>query len=187
MKKLSVYTGTTKAWNLAINGGSVVKLSEDLLENATVIKEGNGNAYAEGTTFSVTVPTSLHVSVDANGEVTVATDAKIINNSFGAVKVTDLQIAATGGWALVDYDSADMTAEKVNTKKMAMTINGEKTTGADAISFTAANWDRMEGKNATDSDELAITYDAKVPAQSAAIDGSTVANVTFTVAWDLAD
>lgn len=41
--------------------------------------------YAEGTTFSVTVPTSLPVSVDANGAVTVATDAKIINNSFGAV------------------------------------------------------------------------------------------------------
>ena len=129
--------------------------------------------YAEGTTFSVTVPTSLPVSVDANGAVTVATDAKIINNSFGAVKVTDLKVAATGGWALVDYDSAD--------------INGEKTTGADAISFTAGNWNRMEGKNATDSDELAITYNAKVPAQSAAINGSTVANVTFTVAWDLAE
>ena len=143
--------------------------------------------YAEGTTFSVTVPTSLPVSVDANGAVTVATDAKIINNSFGAVKVTDLKVAATGGWALFDYDSADMTAEKVNTKKMAMIINGEKTTGADAISFTAGNWNRMEGKNATDSDELAITYNAKVPAQSAAINGSTVANVTFTVAWDLAE
>ena len=47
MKKLSVYSGTTKAWNWAVNGGSVVKLSEDLLENATVIKECNGNAYLE--------------------------------------------------------------------------------------------------------------------------------------------
>lgn len=47
MKKLSVYTGTTKAWNWAINGGSVVKLSEDLLKKATVLKEGNGNAYLE--------------------------------------------------------------------------------------------------------------------------------------------
>ena len=47
MKKLRVYTGTTKAWNWSINGGSVVKLSDDLLENATVIKEGNGNAYLE--------------------------------------------------------------------------------------------------------------------------------------------
>lgn len=47
MKNLSVYTGTTKAWNWAINGGSVVQLSEDLLNNATVLKEGNGNAYLE--------------------------------------------------------------------------------------------------------------------------------------------
>lgn len=47
MKALNIYTGTTKAWNWAVNGGSVVKLSEDLLENATVIKEGNGNAYLE--------------------------------------------------------------------------------------------------------------------------------------------
>lgn len=47
MKALNIYTGTTKAWNWAINGGSVVKLSDDLLEKATVIKEGNGNAYLE--------------------------------------------------------------------------------------------------------------------------------------------
>lgn len=165
----------------AFDGGASVQI--DATDGAGEVPV---KLYAEGTTFSVTVPTSLPVSVDAAGAVTVATDAKIINNSFGAVKVTNLSIAATGGWAIVDYDSADMTAEKVNTHKVAMIINGEKTTGADAISFSADNWTRLEGKNAGDTDELAITYDAKVPAQSVAIDGSTVANVTFTVAWDLA-
>lgn len=41
----------------------------------------------ESAQFSVTLPTSLPVHVDADGVVTVATDAKITNNSAGPVKI----------------------------------------------------------------------------------------------------
>ena len=39
------------------------------------------------TKMSVTVPTVLPIAVGTDGTVSTATDAKIVNNSFGAVKV----------------------------------------------------------------------------------------------------
>ncbi len=42
------------------------------------------------TKMSVTVPTVLPIAVGTDGTVSTATDAKIVNNSFGAVKVATL-------------------------------------------------------------------------------------------------
>ena len=137
---------------------------------------------AEGATFSVTVPMNLSVSVDADGEVTVANDVKIINNSHGQVQVTNVTIAGANDWATVDY-ATDMTKEKVGAKKIGFLINNDTTTGADAISFTQDNFPVMDGKNDSDSDELPITYNAKLPAQKTAINGDKVADVTFTIGW----
>ena len=139
---------------------------------------------AEAATFSVTVPTALPINVAADGTVTTANDAKIINNSHGAVKVTNMTIAGQNSWVVIHYDSANMAAEKVDSKKVAMTINGDKTTGADAITFTESNFPKMDGANAADTDELAITYDAKVPAQATELSNVTVSNVVFTIGWD---
>ena len=139
---------------------------------------------AEAATFSVTVPTSLAISVDASGVVTTPTVAKIVNNSHGAVKVTGVSVAAQNGWATVDFVGADMTKEKVGAKKIALEVNNEKTTGANTISFSAENWTKLDGKNETTSDELAIIYKAKVPAQASPLEGTTVANVVFTIGWD---
>lgn len=140
---------------------------------------------AEAATFSVTVPVSLPISVDAAGVVTVSNETKIVNNSYGAVKVTDMTIAAQNSWATVDFDTANMAAEKVGSKKLAMVINNQKTTGADKLTtFSEANFPRLEGVNDTDSDELPIVYDAKVPAQATALTDETVANVTFVIGWD---
>ena len=139
---------------------------------------------AEATTFSVTLPTALPITVDGEGVVTTATDAKIVNNSAGAVIVSNLAIAGVGDWEIVDFDSADMSTEKVGAKKVAMEINGDKTTADDTISFTQSNWPSIAGVNDGDTDELALDYDAKVPAQASAISGENVADVVFTVGWD---
>ena len=139
---------------------------------------------SEAAVFDVTVPTALPVSITAAGVVTTATDCKIINNSWGAIKVAGLAITGQNSWATTDYDTANMAAEKVNTKKVAMTINGDKTTGTNKISFTQTNFPKLDGVNATASDELAINYAAKVPAQAAALTGANIANVVFTIAWD---
>ena len=46
------------------------------------------------TKMSVTVPTVLPIAVGTDGTVSTATDAKIVNNSFGAVKVNSVSIEA---------------------------------------------------------------------------------------------
>ncbi len=145
---------------------------------------GSGGEGGGGTNFSVTVPTSLPVNMAADGTVTTATDAKIVNNSGGPVKVANMTIAGANGWTIEDYDSFDATTTAANTKKFAMKINGDKTTGTDTISFTESNFPQIAGKNNTDSDELAINYDAKVPAQTTDLSDVNIANVVFTVGWD---
>ena len=49
------------------------------------------------TKMSVTVPTVLPIAVGTDGTVSTATDAKIVNNSFGAVKVNSVSIEAAQG------------------------------------------------------------------------------------------
>ena len=136
--------------------------------------------------FSVTVPSVLPVSVTADGEVVCAEsgEARIINYSHGAVKVTNLEIDAINGWETVDFDNANMHKVAVNSRLFAFTINEEKTTGADAITFDEANFPVLDGANDTDSDELVIDYDALVAPQNAAISDIDIANIVFTIAWE---
>ena len=157
---------------------------------ATDITTDGGNSEvpveltAEAATFSVTVPTALPIDVAADGTVTTADDAKIVNNSHGAVMVTNMTIVGADNWEILDWDTADMSSEKVGSAKVAMIINNEKTTADDTITFNQANFPKLDGtSDAISTDELAIVYDAKVPAQASAISDLTVANVVFTIGW----
>ena len=136
--------------------------------------------------FSVTVPSVLPVSVTADGEVVCAEsgEARIINYSHGAVKVTNLEIDAINGWETVDFDNANMHKVPLNSRLFAFTINNEKTTGADAITFDTANFPVLDGANDTDSDELVIDYDALIAPQNAAVVDMDIANIVFTIAWE---
>lgn len=137
----------------------------------------------EAPTFSVTVPMQLPITVDADGAVTTATDAAIVNKSHGMVQVSNVTVTGANSWALVDFET-NMGAVAVNSKKIALKLNGDVTGIDGAFGFTAANWPTIAAKNDADTtDEMAIVYDAKVPAQSTAVDGTTVANVVFTVGW----
>ena len=137
--------------------------------------------------FSVTVPSVLPVSVTADGEVVCAEsgEARIINYSHGAVKVTNLEIDAINGWETVDFDNANMHKVPLNSRLFAFTINDEKTTGADAITFDTANFPVLDGANDTNSDELVINYDALVAPQNAAVVDMDIANIIFTIGWEI--
>ena len=137
-----------------------------------------------GATFSVTVPTELPISVAADGTYTYATDAKIVNNSRGQVKVTNVTVIGVGDWEIVSYDGTDMSQEKVGAQKIALQINGEKTTADDTITFSSANWAVMDGASETTSDELPITYAAKVAPQAETLTGESVVTVVFTIGWN---
>ena len=122
-------------------------------------------------TFSVTVPTDLAVSVAADGTVTCATTAKIVNNGKGPVRVTAVNVAGVNGWTAVDYQSS-FAGEQVNTKKIGLKLNDTALSGDLAAAFAV-----IDGGS-----EQSFTYAANIPAQSEAV-STTVANVTFTVGW----
>ena len=76
------------------------------------------------TKMSVTVPTVLPIAVGTDGTVSTATDAKIVNNSFGAVKVNSVSIEAAQGWNLTAFgDKATLAKEKVDSNKFGFSIS----------------------------------------------------------------
>ncbi len=149
-----------------------------------------------GTTMSVTLPTAFPVAMSENGDVTTATDCKIINNSYGAVRVASVNINAENGWELTAFgDKNTLAGEKVDSNKFgfALSIGGGKkleTNSSDKVSqcllaapaegcyiFGLGN----EGKNIA-----SVHYDAIVTPLSGAVSNTTIANVVFVIEWDTA-
>ena len=123
------------------------------------------------TKMSVTVPTVLPIAVGTDGTVSTATDAKIVNNSFGAVKVNSVSIEAAQGWSLAAVgDKATLAHEKVNANKFGFSLclgNGEKKL--------------TDNKNAS---KQTLLTDAIVTPVSEAVTNTAIASVLFIIAWD---
>lgn len=136
----------------------------------------------EAATFSVTVPTTLPISVDADGNVTTATDATIINNSSAPVAVTKVELASLSDWTLAAY-SRDILNLPVDAKQFGLQMNiGDKTvatsnSGTSDVLSDSLNARIIKGQN------CAVNYNALFPARTAAVSGTRIANVVFTVAW----
>lgn len=136
----------------------------------------------EAATFSVTVPTTLPISVDANGNVTTATDAAINNNSGAPVAVTKVELASLSDWTLAAY-SRDILNLPVDTRQFGLQMNiGGKTvatsnSGTSDILSDSLNARIAKGQN------CAVTYNALFPAQTTAVSDTQIANVVFTVSW----
>ena len=80
-------------------------------------EDGSLGGDPAATAMSVTVPTVLPIAVGTDGTVTTATDAKITNNSYGAVKVSAVSIQAAQGWHLTDFGT-NMANEKVDSDQI---------------------------------------------------------------------
>lgn len=129
----------------------------------------------EPTAFSVTVPTVLPVDISANGEVTVATDNKIINNSFGPIEVKGIEIVSLNDWVLQDFET-DFKTKKVGIKEYGFQMNGENV--ATNGNCSADSFEPILGKN-----EISFSYNANVASQNTAYDKEQIAQVVFTVGW----
>ena len=146
------------------------------------------------TKMSVTIPTVLPIAVGTDGSVSTATDVKIVNNSFGAVKVANVSIEAAQGWNLTAFgDKATLAKEKVDSNKFGFQIalgNGEKklTDGKNASKQTlltdAIEGCFMSGVGDTSANSIGITYDAIVTPVSEAVTNTAIASVLFIIAWD---
>ena len=128
-------TAFASAAEITSDGGSATS-SVTLSSTA----DGSLNGDSAATAMSVTVPTVLPIAVGTDGTVTTATDAKIINNSFGSVKVNSVTIDAARNWYLTAFgDKSTLAHEKVDANKIgfALAIGGgaqKATTSKDAAS-----------------------------------------------------
>ena len=146
------------------------------------------------TKMSVTVPTVLPIAVGVDGTVSTATDAKIVNNSFGAVKVANVSIEAAQGWNLTAFgDKATLAKEKVDSNKFGFSIslgNGaaqvtdNKNASKQTLLDAAVEGCFMSGVGDTSANSIGITYDAIVTPVSEAVTNTAIASVLFIIAWD---
>ena len=146
------------------------------------------------TKMSVTVPTVLPIAVGTDGTVSTATDAKIVNNSFGAVKVASVNIEAAQGWALTAFGDKDTLAhEKVNSNKFgfqialgngAAQITDNKNASKQTLLDAAIEGCYMSGAGDQTANSVEVTYDAIVTPVSEAITNTSIASVLFVIAWD---
>ena len=147
----------------------------------------------ESPTFSVTVPTSIDFTIQANGTVVAPTNLRLTNNSIGPVKVTNVEVAGIENGFIVEAFNTDYSNTAVNTKKMGLKLNNTETVtvansenyGEQNLSLLDTNWPSMAASNdANNEDELPLTVEGNFPTQTTSMESTQIASVVFTVAWD---
>ena len=148
--------------------------------------DGSLDGDPSATKMSVVVPTVLPIAVGTDGSVATASDAKIINNSYGAVKVNSVSIEAAQGWSLVAFGSKDTLAyEKVNSNKFGFQLAiGGGAASKQTLLDTAIEGCFMSGVGDTSANSIGISYDAIVTPVSEAVTNTAIASVLFIIAWD---
>lgn len=129
--------------------------------------------------LDVTVPASLTINVDNRGVVTTADNAKIVNNSLGAIVVSNVTLTGKDSWSVVDFQS-DFSGVAVGSKKIGFSINDVQS-GVDG-GFTWSS-QKINGVKGEVKSELPITYNANVPAQKDSINNLNVLDVSFVIGW----
>ena len=146
------------------------------------------------TKMSVTVPTVLPIAIGTDGAVSTASDAKIINNSYGAVKVANVSIEAAQNWHLTAFgDKATLAREKVDSNKFGFRLSigdgaaaatDNKDASKQALLTDAIEGCFMSGVGDTSANSVGIAYDAIVTPVSEAVTNTAIASVLFIIAWD---
>ena len=166
--------------------------------NLTTTNGGLGGDGGEitPTKLNVTVPTALPLAMSDDGTVVTATDCKIVNNSYGAVRVKTVTISAASDWNLTAFgDKTTLAGEKVDSNKLgfAMSIGG----GQEVSTKTSAATQRliaapmagcyMTGVGNPANNSVSINYAAIVTPMSGTVNNTTIANVVFVIQWDMVE
>ena len=188
---LAVMAVPAFAADITTNGGSgTTPVNLSSTDDGTL----SGNPAA--TALSVTVPTALPVAVGIDGETATADNAKITNNSYGAVRVKSATISGANGWTLVPFGSKNtLASEKVDSNKIgfAMTIGSgaqvktANTSNSQALISAPVTGCYMSGAGDTTKNSVSVLYDAIVTPVSSAVTDRTVASIVFVVEFDTAD
>lgn len=148
---------------------------------------------AEATSFSVTVPAAIPLTVRADGTVGVPTNLKIVNHSAGKVQVTNIS-AERMSWDIADFNNGDrskLAKEKVDSNQLGLRLSTNfgsavTTTGSGNMTLTGSAW-VLDGGSVDEGAELDIEVAAIATAVSKAgtfTGDNAAAKVVFTVGWD---
>ena len=164
--------------------------------NLTTTNDGIDGTSTTATKLNVTVPTSLPMAMQDDGTVVTATDCKIVNHSYGAVRVKTVTISAASDWNLTAFgDKTTLAGEKVDSNKLgfAMSIGG----GQEVSTKTSAATQRliaapmagcyMTGVGNPANNSVSINYAAIVTPMSGTVNNTTIANVVFVIEWDMVE
>ena len=133
------------------------------------------------------------MAMSDDGTVVTASDCKITNNSYGAVRVRSVSISAAEGWNLTAFgDKSSLAGEKVDSNKLgfAMSIGGGAqvaTASNEATqSLITAPIDGcyMTGVGDSTRNSVSVAYSAIVTPLSNVVENANVANVVFVIEWD---
>lgn len=164
--------------------------------NLSSTDDGTPGGTPSATAMSVTVPTALPMAMSQTGDVTTATDCKIVNNSFGAVRVKSVTISTANGWKLTAFgDKSTLAREKVDANKLgfALSIGGGTAVQTDAsneatqaLISAPMSGCYMSGVGDATGNAVSVNYSAIVTPLSAPVTSATVATVVFVIEWDTA-
>lgn len=131
--------------------------------------------------FSAALPAAIPASVSTEGTVTVPSNIEIRNNSdVQAIKVTDILVTPSSGWALAGYESGDFAA--VNGKRLGLSLRGDPLdSGSGRVTLSEDNW------NIGKSDALPVPMGLKINPQATAGSTETVSKIGFTLDWSEVD
>jgi len=157
-------------------------------------KDGTIGGDPAATAMSVTVPTALPMAMAQDGSVTTADNCKIVNNSYGAVRVKSVTISGANGWTLTAFgDKSTLASAKVDSDKLgfALTLGGgaqvktdNSNTASQALISAPVTGCYMTGVGDQTGNSSSVIYDAIVTPLSNAVTNATIANVVFIVEWD---
>ncbi len=152
---------------------------------------------AEATTFSVTVPTSIPLNVDASAAVTCADNLKIINNSAGPVEVTGISVQ-NNAWSIVSFNGGNRSAlasEKVDSNELglALTPDGGSQVDINALKMFSFFGVALGERQASPlkelewiipaGDDLNFECDGIATALSKELSGIKAVDIVFTISW----
>jgi len=123
----AVAGGAAQRSEIDISGGSGTTPVSLTTTNGGI--GGSDDGDITPTKLNVTVPTTLPLAMSDEGTVVTATDCKITNFSYGAVRVKSVTISAAANWHLTKFgDKSLLAAEKVDSNKLgfALAIGGGK-------------------------------------------------------------
>ena len=145
------------------------------------------------TKMSVVVPTALPMAMSDDGTVVTATDCKIINYSYGSVRVKTVTISAASDWNLTAFGpKSSLASEKVDANKLgfALSIGGgqqvQTATNDATQQLISAPIDGcyMTGVGDITNNSVSVEYAAIVTPLSNTVSNTTVANVVFVIEWN---